>query len=498
MADAFMREAHQFQLGDLPTEQPHPLTEHLAELARHDLPAAIACLRAVDLDALDRLRPAAAPLEALRTAVADTLHAGGRVFLCGCGATGRLSISLEVLWRELHAGADAERVVSFMAGGDLALVRSVENFEDHPEYGAHQLEELGFADGDLLISTTEGGETPFVIGATERAAALSMRSPWFLYCNPDDVLRARVERSRRVIDDPAIRKINLYVGPMALTGSTRMQASTVLMLGVGEALLHDHPIAESLERFREAVGAAPLQDLAPLVERESAVYAAGGYTLYETDRYAITILTDTTERSPTFSLRAFENFNDAAPMPSLASFHLPGTASAADAWHRLLHRPPHALEWEGVAEVAGRHRLLGFDFSDVGRDARVRLLDGSPQTVLRVDREGGTIRLDGLRLPVEGSGLLHEHLLLKVALNIHSTLVMGRLGRYERNLMTWVRPSNKKLIDRSIRYVQHLLRGAGIDHYAYEDVARATFAEMAVLTEDEPIVLRVFERLARP
>src|SRR5581483_11789624 len=86
-------------------------------------------------------------------------------------------------------------VVGFMAGGDLALVHSIENFEDHPEYGARQLMELGFGENDLLISSTEGGETPFVIGATERAAEASRRSPWFLYCNPDSAL-AEVERSR--------------------------------------------------------------------------------------------------------------------------------------------------------------------------------------------------------------------------------------------------------------------------------------------------------------
>ena len=53
-----------------------------------------------------------------------------------------------------------------MAGGDVAIIASVEDFEDHPEFGAHQLLSLGFADNDLLIACTEGGETPWVIGAT--------------------------------------------------------------------------------------------------------------------------------------------------------------------------------------------------------------------------------------------------------------------------------------------------------------------------------------------
>lgn len=42
---------------------------------------------------------------------------------------------------------------------------------------------------------------------------------------------------------------------------------------------------------------------------------------------------------------------------------------------------------------------------------------------------------------------------LKVLLNKHSTLVMGKLNKIKSNLMSWVRPSNNKLIDRAIRYI---------------------------------------------
>lgn len=101
-----------------------------------------------------------------------------------------------------------------------------------------QLFEMGFIDGDLLISCTEGGETPFVIGATETAARLSSNKPCFLYCNPDEVLYQSVRRSRRVIEDRNVIKVNCDVGPMAITGSTRMQASTVLMAVAGISLFN--------------------------------------------------------------------------------------------------------------------------------------------------------------------------------------------------------------------------------------------------------------------
>jgi N-acetylmuramic acid 6-phosphate etherase len=72
-----------------------------------------------------------------------------------------------------------------MAGGDAALIKSVEDFEDHPEFAEQQLVELGFKQGDLLIGSTEGGETPWVIGAIWKSTTLTSRKPWMLYGNTD-------------------------------------------------------------------------------------------------------------------------------------------------------------------------------------------------------------------------------------------------------------------------------------------------------------------------
>lgn len=508
-ADSFLREASQYNLGALPTEARHPATAELSTLARNNVKEAIRVLREVDVLAIPLILPAAPRIEALREDIKDTLLSRGRIFLCGCGATGRLSISLEVLWRQVcDIQLFENSVVGFMAGGDLALVHSIENFEDHPEYGARQLVELGFGENDLLIATTEGGETPFVIGATEKAAEASRRSPWFLYCNPDEMLSRAAERSRRVLANRAVEKINLHVGPMALSGSTRMQASTVLMLATGLALLgwtESTPILDELNAFLHVLRSADMGFLEPLVIEESKVYQAGGYMLYEADKHGITIVTDTTERSPTFSLRAFENARDANAVPALCYFHMPGTRTAEEAWRALLCREPRTLEWEGVRAVAGRERLLGFDFSDRGAELRGARIPTFQET-FRVEKPGQSLEFEletdsdllRGRFSFAALPILFEHLLLKIALNILSTLVMGRLGRYERNLMTYVRPSNKKLIDRTIRYALHLLECEGRDNFTYEQVARTVFAEMGSIGDDEPIVLRVVQRLLKP
>ena len=130
-----------------------------------------------------------------------------------------------------------------MAGGDYALIKSVEGFEDFAPFGRKQIADLGVAPGDVVFAITEGGETSFVIGTAWQGLEAGARI-FFVYNNPDDVLRAHVRRSREVIDEPRIEKVNLTTGPMAITGSTRMQATSIellAMLTVLEMALRDLP-----------------------------------------------------------------------------------------------------------------------------------------------------------------------------------------------------------------------------------------------------------------
>lgn len=140
----FLRVAHLYRLGILPTEQPPPETGELSHWARNDLPRAVSVLKNIDLQALRTLERYASDIDRLAGKAEATLAGGRRVFLCGCGATGRLSLSLEFLWRQKYE--DSDQVRSFMAGGDVALAHALEEFEDHPAYGARHLQEMGFVD----------------------------------------------------------------------------------------------------------------------------------------------------------------------------------------------------------------------------------------------------------------------------------------------------------------------------------------------------------------
>jgi N-acetylmuramic acid 6-phosphate etherase len=496
---SFLAEASQFRLGGLLTEQVHPKTRGLAELARSDLPRAIAAFAEVDRDAIAALRAHADGIAELEREIGACLGGGGRVFVVGCGATGRLAMAIESVWRAVRPDR-ADRVIGLMAGGDSALVRSVEGFEDHPEFGARHLDELGFTAADLCLGVTEGGETSYVIGAVMRAAGVASRRPWLLYCNPDEALRP-IERSRRAIDDPRVRAFSMPVGPMALTGSTRLQATTALTLAVGQALLGSGPDGPraALDRLLAHVAAIDFTWLAPYIEAEADAIGAGELMHYHAARHAITVLADTTERAPTFNLPPFENRTEPAAVPSPCYLVVDGASDGAAAWRALLGRPPRPLEWAAHAHVTGARWIAGFDFSQAGGARRECLATSARTHHLILAREGEhvVLALGGLRgaLPVGGRSLLEEQVLVKLALNLHSTLVMGRVGRYRANVMTWVRPSNRKLIDRAIRYTDALLRADGGPAPPYAELAAACFAALEDLGEDESIVVKTADLL---
>ena len=102
---------------------------------------------------------------------------------------------------------------------------------------------------------------------------------------------------------------------------------------------------------------------------------------------------------------------------------------------------------------------------------------------------------------------MFQHLSLKILLNAHSTVVMGRMGRFEGNLMTWVTPTNGKLIDRSVRYCEELLRqhsGTGTTGAAtfkmpsYDELVSKIFAELEAARPNESIVMNVVNSYLKP
>ena len=353
----YVQNKTQFQLHTLLTEQRHPKTWNLGERVRKDTAAGLRMLFAVDEDVAARMDALAADtrtLEAAAAAVEDAVLSGRKVYVYGCGATGRLAKQMESafwrpfwrkvksddkLWKKLvpAVGADVEdRLIGEMTGADRALISSLEGFEDLLLIGRLQLEDRGVRKGDVVICVTEGGETSSVIGTILAALdqwkaapgydpAESRKSLYFVYNNPDEKLLP-FTRSRRVIEEPGITRINLTTGPQSITGSTRMQATTSETYVVGAVL--ETAVRRALGRTLSAkelgrVGFEGVWDLAavlrdfrrvldsvkdavpaivPFTDAESAAYTAGRFSTYFAGEGLVTVFTDATERSPTFRL----------------------------------------------------------------------------------------------------------------------------------------------------------------------------------------------------
>jgi hypothetical protein len=256
----------QFHLFSLETEQRHPKTWNLSFAIQSDIEAGLRMLLSVDDDItawIGGLIRYPAPLERASEAIVEAIGSGHQIYVYGCGATGRLAKQMEsAFWRPFwhrvqkhacwgklraHLPEDiAERLIGEMTGADRALVSSLEGFEDLPLIGRLQAEDRGLERGDVVFCVTEGGETSSVIGtilaALEQYGELNKeriqearRRLYFVYNNPDGVLRP-FQRSAAVIDNSAITKINLATGPQAITGSTRLQATTSETFVVGVIL----------------------------------------------------------------------------------------------------------------------------------------------------------------------------------------------------------------------------------------------------------------------
>jgi N-acetylmuramic acid 6-phosphate etherase len=512
----------------------------LSEVAKQDIAAALKLLFDADADVVGKFREFAESGRAgeIKETILSSLKNGGRIFFTGCGSTGRLSILLDSVWRDFwqrQKNADFEnRTLSVMAGGDYALIKSVEGFEDFTAFGKKQIADLGVSSNDIVFAITEGGETSFVIGTAWQGVEVGAKV-YFIYNNPDEILCEQVERSREVIQDPHIEKINLTTGPMAITGSTRMQATSIqlcVMLVVLEMVVQE--LAEGrgsrvgsqgalrtpidvpkqflvkLEQLHANLKSPEtLAQLAKLVKLEESVYRSGGKNNYFAGRLGIDVLTDTTERSPTFCTPPFRKFDDTTATESWAFLFLPQNETAK-AWQGILKREPRCVEWsKNEICVFVSEDKFSKTLETVRKISRTELmrfkigLDGLPQRVLKngdsaiavmaenesppfsqiqleaahkSGAKAGLIcfgksqianrksEIETVFIPVPQTNFLLDgvtRVAVKLVMNALSTCTMVRLGRVMGNTMIYVVPSNLKLIDRATRYISRL---AGLDY----------------------------------
>ena len=115
----------------------------------------------------------------------DAFRAGGRLFYVGAGTSGRLGV-LDASECPPTFSTPPEMVQGIIAGGDVALRRSIEGEEDKPERGAHAIRERQLTPQDILVGIASSGRTPYVIGALKEAHTIGATT-MFLCCVPPPV-----------------------------------------------------------------------------------------------------------------------------------------------------------------------------------------------------------------------------------------------------------------------------------------------------------------------
>lgn len=156
-------------------------------------------------------------IERLVSAISDKMLSGGRLFYVGAGTSGRLGI-LDASECPPTYGVPPTLVTGIIAGGNIAIVKAVEDAEDDTEQGWRDLVQHHVSEKDFVVGIAASGTTPYVIGALQNCRKHGIETGC-LTCNYGSPLAA-------ACDYP----VEVVVGPEFVTGSTRMKSGTAQKL----------------------------------------------------------------------------------------------------------------------------------------------------------------------------------------------------------------------------------------------------------------------------
>lgn len=195
------------------TEQPSPY-RHLEKMTVKEL---ITNINNEDKTVPLAVEKALPQIEKLIIEITDKMLAGGRLFYIGAGTSGRLGI-LDASECPPTYGVPYDLVVGIIAGGDIAIQRSVEKAEDDTEQGFKDLQQHGISPKDFVVGIAASGTTPYVIGALQQCKTNGILTGC-ITCNANSPLAAAADFPVEVI-----------TGPEFVTGSTRMKSGTAQKL----------------------------------------------------------------------------------------------------------------------------------------------------------------------------------------------------------------------------------------------------------------------------
>ncbi len=165
------------------------------------------------LEAVTSLKAALPQITAVTVAAAIRLKTNGRLIYVGAGTSGRVAVQDGAELGPTFSWPQ-ERVVFVMAGGNGALLKSIEGAEDDGTDGAAQMDMVNVSRDDVVIGLTASGATPFTVAAIARAKVLGALTIGIANNSATPMLE---------VADFAIL---LNTGSEVLAGSTRMKAGT--------------------------------------------------------------------------------------------------------------------------------------------------------------------------------------------------------------------------------------------------------------------------------
>ncbi len=507
LSEQFLREESQYRLGFIEAEQPNPKTKHLGEDFMEDTLSGIRLLASVDRDLLSLYEKTlnSKKFDELVVAVTASLMAGGRIIISGCGSTGRLAMRIEASWRQAIRGLTVTQpeakklensVLELMTGGDYAIIRSVEAFEDYTCLGEMQARELSLGESDLLIGVTATGETTSILGTAKQALSDGAKV-FMVICTDPSTILGKLARADDVYTHRKCNSLYMNCGGMALTGSTRMQSSTIEQLVISSALelaLYRLFPTENIyvdkktliEGFTRSIALLSVNETEALIckqiETEAELYKNGGHVTYFANEYLLDVLADTTERAPTFSVPHFRP-QTSVELPLSWAFVKNPVKSTKDAWEACFERTPRCID-----KTPEEYASIGIDPRDVEKISKINLdaiyefeIGNEPDP----EREAGESLATwiGFNYDLTSEFFTHaskyknatvlifhsggapmistqlkifEHISAKMIINIISTGTMAKIGRIRGNYMVYISISNKKLIDRATRIVSAL------------------------------------------
>ena len=137
---------------------------------------------------------------------------GGRLFYVGAGTSGRLGV-LDAAECKPTFGVDSSIVQGIIAGGERALLESIEGAEDNIDNVKKIVKTKKISSNDIVIGISCSGGAPFVLEFLRISKAMNAKTALITFNDIDDI---------KYID----KTLKVFVGPEIISGSTRMKSGT--------------------------------------------------------------------------------------------------------------------------------------------------------------------------------------------------------------------------------------------------------------------------------